>query len=191
MDLGLIVATDRNGVIGVGNTLPWKRSADLRRFRRVTQGSVLIVGRRTWVSIAKPLPDRQLIVVSHNPIPNLPPGVESAPSLEDAVWQAAKHQVPIWFAGGEVIYHQALKLPELSAIDLTVVEDTVPLPLYDSIPVARFPGIPAEFHCVFEETNPEDPTLTHRTYHRRKPSTTAFKAIRSSMYPLIKTLPPK
>jgi hypothetical protein len=66
MPLALIVAVARNGVIGDRNHLPWHLPDDLKRFRRLTTGHAVIMGRKTWESIGKPLPERQNIVVTRD-----------------------------------------------------------------------------------------------------------------------------
>ena len=67
MQIALIVAMSSNGVIGVDNRMPWHLSADLKRFRRITWGKPILMGRRTHESIGKPLPGRQNIVLTTNP----------------------------------------------------------------------------------------------------------------------------
>lgn len=67
MEIAIIVATDEQGVIGKNNDLPWKLSADLQYFRRVTMGKPLIMGRNTHESIGRPLPGRKNIIVTKNP----------------------------------------------------------------------------------------------------------------------------
>lgn len=67
MRIALIVAMSSNGVIGVDNRMPWHLSADLKRFRRITWGKPILMGRRTHESIGKPLPGRQNIVLTTNP----------------------------------------------------------------------------------------------------------------------------
>ena len=62
--LAIVAAVASNGVIGAGNRLPWRLPADLRRFRVLTSGHSIIMGRKTWESIGRPLPDRQNIVVT-------------------------------------------------------------------------------------------------------------------------------
>lgn len=64
MKLSLIVAVSENNVIGRAGDLPWHLSADLQRFKRVTMGHVMVMGRKTWESIARPLPGRTSIVIS-------------------------------------------------------------------------------------------------------------------------------
>ncbi len=67
MPLSIIVAMAENGVIGRGGQLPWRLSTDLRRFKRLTMGHPIVMGRRTWESIGRPLPGRTSIVVSRSP----------------------------------------------------------------------------------------------------------------------------
>src|SRR2546428_467501 len=82
--IAVIAAVARNGIIGVKNRLPWRLAEDMRRFRALTTGHAVIMGRRTWESIGSPLPGRQNIVITHQMRPALP-GVEFALSLDDAL----------------------------------------------------------------------------------------------------------
>jgi len=70
-----IAAVDRNGAIGKGGKLPWHYKADLRFFREQTIGHACVMGRNTWISLLKPLPNRLNIVLSRNSGFTLPPGV--------------------------------------------------------------------------------------------------------------------
>ena len=65
--LTLILARARNGAIGLGNGLPWRLPEDLAHFKRATMGATLLMGRRTWESIGRPLPGRTLVVLSRRP----------------------------------------------------------------------------------------------------------------------------
>lgn len=67
MNVSLVAAMDRNRVIGMRNDLPWRLPADLRHFKRVTMGHPVVMGRRTWESIGRPLPGRTNIVLSRQP----------------------------------------------------------------------------------------------------------------------------
>ena len=80
----MIVARAHGNVIGRDNQMPWKISADLQFFKRVTMGYPVIMGRKTWESIGRPLPGRRNIVVSRNPDLQLT-GAEVASSLGDAL----------------------------------------------------------------------------------------------------------
>ena len=86
MRISIIVAVAENGVIGRGGELPWHLSDDLRRFKQLTMGHTIIMGRRTWESIGRPLPGRRMIVVSRQPDYRIDAeGVEVAASLDDAL----------------------------------------------------------------------------------------------------------
>ena len=82
--LAVIVAISDNGVIGRDNDLPWRLSADLKRFRAITTGHTIVMGRRTWESIGRRLPDRRSIVVTRQ-TDYVAPGADIAHSLPDAV----------------------------------------------------------------------------------------------------------
>ena len=90
--LALIAAVARNGVIGGGNALPWRLPADLRRFRELTTGHAVIMGRRTWESVGRALPGRQNIVVTRQP-GYVAAGALVKASLDDAL-QAATMPPP-------------------------------------------------------------------------------------------------
>lgn len=83
--LALVVAVSDNGVIGVGGGLPWRLPSDLKRFRAITWGKPLLMGRRTFESIGRPLPGRISVVVSADPAFAVPDGVLKAPDLAGAL----------------------------------------------------------------------------------------------------------
>lgn len=87
--LALIVAVAENGVIGREGALPWHLSSDLKRFRALTWGKPLIMGRRTFESIGKPLPGRISVVLSADPAFVVPEGVLKVPGLDAAIAAAA------------------------------------------------------------------------------------------------------
>ena len=112
MRISIIVAVAENGVIGRDNDLPWHLPADLKRFKRLTMGHHLLMGRRTFESIGRALPGRQMIVISRGR-PELPSGVGLAPSLEGALAKArAAGEDEVFIAGGAQIYRLALPLAE-------------------------------------------------------------------------------
>jgi dihydrofolate reductase len=116
--VALIAAVARNGVIGAGNRLPWRLSEDLKRFRALTSGHSVIMGRKTWDSIGKPLPDRQNIVVSRQSGLTLA-GASVAHTLEHAL-EIAIRPDPIFVIGGEELYRCALPLADI--LYLTEIE---------------------------------------------------------------------
>ena len=111
MQLGLIFAQSRNGIIGKDGDLPWHLPEDLAHFKRVTMGCPVIMGRKTWDSLPerfRPLPGRANIVVTRQPDWHAQ-GAVRADSLESAVAQCAGHDLA-WVIGGAQIYAQALPL---------------------------------------------------------------------------------
>jgi dihydrofolate reductase len=110
MPLSILVAVAENGVIGHGGDLPWHLSADLRRFKRLTMGHAIIMGRKTWESIGRPLPGRRMVVVTRQPAYRAE-GVQVVKSLKEALDAAreAGDQQP-FVVGGAEIYRQALPL---------------------------------------------------------------------------------
>jgi dihydrofolate reductase len=103
--ISMIVARSRNHVIGRDNQMPWKISADLQFFKRVTMGHPVIMGRKTWESIGRPLPGRRNIVVSRNPDYS-PAGAELTGSLDEAL--ASLTDSPrVFVIGGEQLFKQA------------------------------------------------------------------------------------
>lgn len=112
MRVSIIVAVADNGVIGRGNDLPWHLSADLKRFKSLTMGHHLLMGRRTFESIGTALPGRQTVVISRGQ-PALPPGVLLAHSLDEAVEVARSNgDDEAFVAGGAQIYSQALPVAD-------------------------------------------------------------------------------
>jgi dihydrofolate reductase len=110
--VALIAAVARNGVIGVGDALPWRLSSDLKRFKALTMGKPLIMGRKTFQSIGRPLPGRATIVVTRDQR-FAPEGVEVARDLETALRLAetkarAAGVDEIIVAGGGEIYAQTI-----------------------------------------------------------------------------------
>ena len=121
MRVALIVAMSAGGVIGRHGALPWHLPADLARFKRLTMGHHLIVGRRTWEAIGRPLPGRTMVVVSRRPEElALPAGVHAVRSLEEALaLAAAAGDGEAFIAGGAAIYR--LALPRADRLYLTDV----------------------------------------------------------------------
>jgi len=112
---------DRNGVIGRDNALPWRLPADLAHFRRVTLGHPILMGRRTYESIGKPLAGRTNIVITHQR-GYAAPGCEVAHSLEEA-WRLARDAKEVSVIGGTSLFAETL--PVADVIHLTEVEAEV------------------------------------------------------------------
>ena len=121
--VSLVAAVADNGVIGAAGRMPWRQKSDLQRFRRITLGKPVIMGRRTFESIGKPLSGRDNLVVSGDPMFS-PAGVKVVGGLQEALAQAAEtarktgaHEIMI--IGGGAIY--AASLPFVDRLYLTHV----------------------------------------------------------------------
>lgn len=132
MRLSIIAALAENGIIGKDNALPWRLPADLKRFRRLTTGRAVIMGRRNYESIGRPLPERRNIVVTRQP-GYTAPGCTVVSSL-DAALAAGCGDTETFVIGGAEIYAQTLHLAErfyLTRVHADVAGDTV-FPTFDA-----------------------------------------------------------
>lgn len=130
----LIWAQDRHGVIGVDGGLPWRIPEDASRFRRLTDGQVVVMGRATWDSLParyRPLPGRSNWVLTRDPGWSAP-GARRAGSLDEMIAAAgvgaAGGAADLWVAGGEQVYAAALPLASechVTRVDVEVAGDTV------------------------------------------------------------------
>lgn len=119
--ISMIVARSRNHVIGRDNQMPWKISADLQFFKRVTMGHPVIMGRKTWESIGRPLPGRRNIVVSRNKDLQLT-GAEVVHSLDEALHSLGEFS-RVFVIGGEQLFTQAFDKADrlyITEIDLDI-----------------------------------------------------------------------
>ena len=142
----IVVAADERGGIGVAGRLPWHLPADLRRFKALTMGKPMVMGRRTWDSIGRPLPGRQSIVMTRDRALALP-GATVVHSFEEAL-RAARGRVELCVIGGAEIFAEAL--PAAGVIELTRVHSRVDADTY-------FPAIdPHDWRETHRETHPTD-----------------------------------
>lgn len=144
-------------VIGIDGKLPWHYSADLKRFKRRTMGTITVMGRLTWESIgSKPLPGRRNIVVSRKEVT----GVECYKTINDVM--KACDEDDIWFIGGGQIYRTAFHL--LNLLDVTWVPDKVNLEN-----AVTFPKISeSEWQIAQQSPIEEEPSLINTIYTRRQ-----------------------
>jgi dihydrofolate reductase len=147
----VVAAVGENGVIGRDNALPWRLKSDMQHFRAVTMGKPVVMGRKTFASIGKPLKDRTNIVISRNPL-YAAPGAVVAPSLEAALAIARGDALrrgadAIAVIGGAGIFHDAMT--SASRLEITLVHAS---PAGDTF----FPPI--------------DPTLWRETARMRHPA---------------------
>ncbi|MFN9709459.1 MAG: dihydrofolate reductase [Burkholderiales bacterium] len=117
--LSLIAAVARNGAIGRANALLWHLPEDLQHFKRTTLGCPVIMGRKTWDSIGRPLPGRHNIVITHH-VHRPVPGASLTGNLSEALSLASKAP-KIFVIGGAQIY--ALALPLAKELVLTEIDD--------------------------------------------------------------------
>ncbi|MFM8988366.1 MAG: dihydrofolate reductase [Alphaproteobacteria bacterium] len=121
----IVVAMARGGAIGRANALPWRLPEDLRHFRALTTGHAVVMGRRTWDSIGRPLPGRTSIVVTRDPV-WLAAGALRAGGLEEGLRlaRAAHPGRPPMVIGGAQVYEMALDLA--AVLHVTRIEFDVP-----------------------------------------------------------------
>lgn len=118
MKIHLVVAAASNGVIGKGGQMPWRIPEDLKRFKALTMGAPMIMGRKTWDAIGRPLPGRESIVVTRQKLDL--PSATVVHSLDDALAHCRARGVPDAFViGGGEIYRQAL--PRADVVHLTEI----------------------------------------------------------------------
>ena len=128
MIISIIVAMDEKGAIGRDNRLPWHLSDDLKRFKATTIGHHIVMGRKTYESIGKPLPGRTNIVVTRNPAYQAE-GCRIAHSLEGALEIARENgEEEVFVTGGRELFAQALDIAD--RIYLTRVHADVPANVY-------------------------------------------------------------
>ena len=119
-----IAAVAVNGVIGAGNDIPWRIPADWQRFKALTMGNVLIMGRKTYDSIGRPLPGRTTFVITRDRMWR-GDGVRVVPALDEAFQQAALlAPATIFVAGGGEVYRAAWD--RLDRLEITEVNQTPP-----------------------------------------------------------------
>lgn len=115
----IIAAVSKNGIIGIDNKIPWNYPEDMRHFKLCTSNSTVVMGRKTFESIGKPLPKRRNIVVSSKTIDI--EGIETVSSLEKAL--TSTDDSHIWLIGGASIYQEGMSYAD--EIHLTLTPDII------------------------------------------------------------------
>ena len=115
----IIAAIGANNELGKDNDLIWHLPADLKRFKKVTTGHTIIMGRNTFESIGKPLPNRRSIIITRN-TSYKKEGCDVVHSLEDAI-KLIKDQDNAFIIGGAQIYHEAIEKNLVDQLDITEV----------------------------------------------------------------------
>ncbi|MBO6558179.1 MAG: dihydrofolate reductase [Pseudomonadales bacterium] len=157
MKLALIAAQSENRVIGNGPDIPWKVKGEQALFKKVTMGGALIMGRKTFESIGRPLPDRETIIVTRNP-EYTAENCHTADSMEVALELAEGLDRPTFVAGGGELY--ALALPFADTLHLTTIHTLAEGDVY-------FPELPDNFKLVSETGYESNIDYTYRVYERR------------------------
>lgn len=142
MTLALIAAIARNRTIGRAGTLPWHIPEDLKRFKRLTSGHTVVMGRRTWASLGKPLPNRRNVVLTSHPVP----GIECCRTTGELLASLAS-EPRVFIIGGAALY--AAFLESADELYLTLVHRDVEGDTF-------FPPFEHLLGPVFRETARED-----------------------------------
>lgn len=156
MKLSLIVAQSKNRVIGNNNELPWRLPKDLQYFKRVTLGKPIIMGRKTYESIGRPLPGRVNIVISSNASLVIA-GVSVVPSLKQAIEKAQASCIEqgvdeVMVMGGAQVYQQALPLVDrlyITQVDAVIEGDA----FFPEVDYSCYRQVEVESHFA-DDNNP-------------------------------------
>ena len=154
--LKAIAAMATNRVIGSGGRIPWHLPADFRWFKQCTMGQVLIMGRKTFESIGRPLPGRQTMVFTRSGFTH--PGVTVVHSIEELSERVEGDPREVWVVGGAEIYSQLL--PYCTDIFLTVVK-------HDVVGDCLFPRFEDRFVLVAAMEENADFRIEHHTNRDR------------------------
>ena len=131
MAINIIVAMARNRVIGKNNQLPWHISDELKNFKKFTTGNTIVMGRKTFESIGRPLPNRNNIVISTSLSPQT--GIDVCKSVEEGIMRAKSYGKDIFIIGGAQVYEQTISLADKMFISYVKkeVEGDVFFPEFD------------------------------------------------------------
>ncbi len=140
----IIAAIGKNNELGKNNDLIWHLPADLKRFKKVTSGHHILMGRNTYESIGKPLPNRTTVIITRNDN-YFKDGCLIANSIDEAI-QLSKDDEEIFIIGGAQVYDQAINNPAVGKLDITLVHESFDADVY-------FPNIDT---TIWEEVSRED-----------------------------------
>jgi dihydrofolate reductase len=145
--LAIIAAVGHRRAIGRDGKLPWRIPEDMKRFKRLTTGHAVLMGRGTWESLGRPLPGRRNVVLSSSPVP----GIESYASIEESLWALATAE-RVFVIGGGNVYAQLIDRADelyLTLVDRDVEADTF-FPPYEHLLGTVFRETARERHPGFE-----------------------------------------
>ena len=156
--IGLIVARSKNNVIGKNGEIPWKIKGEQKQFKELTTGNVVVMGRKSYEEIGRPLPNRKNIIVSNSK--NFTgENLVTVGSLQEAI--AISGGEKVYIAGGYGLFKEALPLVDemyITEVDITIDDGDVFFPEFDA----------GEFDLVIGETEGEDIKYTRTIYKRKK-----------------------
>lgn len=157
--INMIVATSTNKYIGINNELPWHISEDLKYFKNVTKGQTILMGRKTYESIGRPLPNRTNIVLTRDSSFSAE-GVEVVHTLEEALARCQKEEQVFIIGGGEIY---KLFLPYADKLYITLVDKVI-----DGD--TSFPEYEDQFKCISripgETTGDDGETFSFTVWER-------------------------
>ena len=157
MTVHIVAARSKNNVIGKGLSIPWRAKGEQKLFRQITTGGTLIMGRITFDSIGRPLPDRKTIIVTRNE-QYKQDSCLIAKDLDQAMQLAASLNNPIYIAGGGQIFEQSLPITDI--VHLTTIDTTVEGDVF-------FPAFPnPAFELIEERTYEANINYVYRKYQR-------------------------
>jgi dihydrofolate reductase len=148
--IGLIAAVSKNGVIGLNGTIPWNYPEDMKHFRKTTANSTVIMGRKTFESIGRPLPKRRNIVISRTNVEV--EGIETFSSMKEALESplfSSSLNGDRWLIGGASIYEEGMQYAD--EIHLTLTPDII-----TTSNVVKFPWVSPQQFAVRELRPLED-----------------------------------
>jgi len=158
MIVSLIVAVSKNNVIGSAGQLPWHLPDDFKRFKKITEGHPVIMGRKTYESIGRPLPDRENIVITGQR-DYVAEGCRVVHSLSEALMRFVGSNEEVFIIGGGQIYRQYFELPSELEVLLNTTADKIYLTRVDVSLEGDtfFPSLPPEkWRKVSREEHPAD-----------------------------------
>ena len=156
--ISLIAAVSKNNVIGNKGLIPWHIKGEQKRFKELTTGRTIIMGRKSFEEIGRPLPNRKTVLISSTKVIEAKNCITAA-SLKEAL-KAAEGEEEIFIAGGGRVYEEAMPYADriyLTVIDLVTEGDTF-FPVFDK----------SEFIMVYEEKIDGETPYTYYTYERRR-----------------------
>lgn len=164
----MIAACTSNGVIGVDGKIPFDYSADMKQFKALTTGHIVVMGRKTFEGIGRPLPNRENVVISKigKALGTLDkPGIRTYNSVEGFIYHESTllrdHEKDIWFIGGHAIYQEGMKFAK--EIHLTITPDEE-----NDKDAIKFPWINPTMFTLYDMTSFKDePKLKYCIYKRK------------------------